>query len=127
MLTSAGARAVGLQGQVGALAPGELADLVIFDTEGRRSLGEILERSALPQTLAVLIGGRIASAPLAWSGPLAAARSMQRRPAQPAASSAWWAARMRSSRSRRCCSKAVYTIDDARLCRPQPTDDCVTP
>ena len=64
MITSSHA----LAGQVGALARGEWADLVILDTEGRRSLADVLAQSALPQTLAVMVAGRVASAPLAWAG-----------------------------------------------------------
>lgn len=83
MMTSEGARAVGLQGAIGALAPGEWADLVIFDTEGRTALDQILERTALRQTLAVMIGGRIASAPQAWAWPVATAGSMRQRTTRP--------------------------------------------
>ncbi len=127
MLTTAGARAVGLQGQVGALAPGELADLVIFDTEGRRSLGEILERSALPQTLAVLIGGRIASAPLAWSGRLPQLDQCSADPRNLCGIERLVCGANAQRPLATLLQQAVYTIDDARLCRPQPTDDCVTP
>lgn len=125
MMTSGGASAVGLQGQVGNLAPGEWADIALFDTEGRRSLAELLERTALKQTLAVWVGGRIASAPLAWSGRLpqldncaSDTRNLCGMPRLVCGANA-------PQRLEQLLKQAVYTIDDQRLCAPQPTDYCV--
>lgn len=125
MMTVDGARAVGLGGQVGALAPGEWADLVILDTEGRRSLGEVLARTALPQTLAVMVGGRLASAPLDWDGRLA---QLPRCSADPRALCGLPRLVCGASAQRPLAlllQQPAYTLDDSRLCRPQPTDDCV--
>ncbi|WP_313919047.1 amidohydrolase family protein [Tahibacter sp.] len=125
MMTAGAASAVGLQGQVGSLAPGEWADLVVFDTEGRLSLADVLEHSALPQTLAVLIGGRIASAPPYWAGHLPQLDNCSIDPRQ-------LCGRARvvcGADARRPLSTVLqpspYSIDDTRLCQPQPTDDCV--
>jgi hypothetical protein len=125
MMTENGARAIGLQGVVGKLAVGEHADMVMFDTLGRRSLGEVLENSALAETIVVFIDGRAASFPRAWDGKLAQLDNCSPDP------------RDLCGRQRIVCGanalrdldqllrQATYTIDDEKICRPQPTDDCV--
>ena len=125
MMTVDGARAVGLQGQVGALVPGEMADLVIFDTQGRRGLGDILEQSALPQTLAVFIAGRVASAPLAWAGRLPALEHCSADPRKLCGQERLVCGANEQRPLATLLRQTTYTIDDERLCRPQPTDDCV--
>jgi len=125
MMTADGARAVGLAGQVGALAHGEWADLLILDTEGRGSLAEILAQSALPQTLAVMVGGRLSSAPLAWAG-----RWPQLDHCSPDPRNLCGVQRLICGANaqrplEQLLRQATYTIDDSRLCRPQATDDCV--
>lgn len=125
MMAENGAKAVGLQGQVGKLAVGEYADIVILDSAGRRSLGDVLENSALKETLAVFIAGRAASFPSAWAGKL------------PQLDNCAPDSRNLCGQQRTVCGanpqrnlgqllqQAVYTIDDAKICAPQPTDDCV--
>lgn len=125
MMTSDGARAVGLAGQVGALAHGEWADLVILDTEGRRSLGEILAQSALPQTLAVLVGGRVSSAPIAWAGHLPQLEGCSPDPRELCGTPRLVCGANAQRPLQQLLRQATYTIDDSRLCRPQATDDCV--
>ena len=125
MLTVDGARAVGLAGQVGALAAGEWADLVLLDTEGQRSLGEILARTALPQTLAVMVGGRVSSAPLAWAGRLPQLDSCSPDPRDLCGSQRLICGANPQRPLANLLQQATYTIDDSRICRPQPTDDCV--
>jgi hypothetical protein len=125
MMTSDGARAVGLQGHVGALAPGEWADVVVFDTEGRLDLADILEHTALPQTMAVLIGGRIASAPAAWAGRLPQLDHCEVDPRDLCGAKRLVCGANGQRPLARLLQQTVYTIDDSRLCRPQPTDDCV--
>lgn len=125
MMTSGGARAVGLQGQVGSLMPGELADLVMLDTEGRRSLGEVLERSALPQTLAVMVGGRVASAPLAWAGRLPQLDNCSPDPRSLCGTARLVCGANGERPLSQLLRQTTYKIDDSRLCTPQPTDDCV--
>ncbi len=126
MMTSQGARAVGLAGQVGALAPGEWADLVILDTEGRRGLGEILARTALPQTLAVLVGGRVASAPIAWAGRLPQLDRCSPDPRDLCGVQRLVCGANAQRPIGQLLQQVTYTLDDSRLCRPQATDDCVT-
>ena len=125
MMTSDGAKAVGLQGHVGALTPGEWADVVIFDTEGRRNLSEVLANTALPQTLAVLIGGRVAMTPAAWAGLLPQLENCSVDPRDLCGSQRLVCGANAQRPVSKLLQQAVYTIDDSRLCRPQPTDDCV--
>ncbi|HYD79428.1 MAG TPA: amidohydrolase family protein [Paucimonas sp.] len=125
MMTENGAQAVGLQGQVGALAVGELADLVLLDTGGRRSLGEVLERSALAETVAVFVGGRAASFPRAWEGKLAQLENCSPDPRDLCGQQRTVCGVNPARGLDRLLGQAAYTIDDARICRPQPTDDCV--
>lgn len=125
MMTSDGARAVGLGGHVGALAPGEWADVVIIDTEGRRSLADILAHTALPQTMAVMVGGRIASAPAAWAGRLPQLDHCAPEPRDLCGVQRVVCGANAQRSIEQLLKQATYTIDDARLCQPQPTDDCV--
>ncbi|WP_257385604.1 amidohydrolase family protein [Tahibacter caeni] len=125
MMTAGGARAVGLQGQVGALAPAEWADLVLLDTEGRRSLAEVLERSALPQIIAVAIGGRLASAPSSWAGRLPQLENCGVDPRRLCGTERLVCGVDGGRSLTALLQQAAYTIDDTRLCHPQPTDDCV--
>jgi cytosine/adenosine deaminase-related metal-dependent hydrolase len=125
MMTSDGAKAVGLQGHVGALAAGEWADVVIFDTAGRRNLSEILENSALPETLAVLIGGRAAMTPATWAGKLPQLENCSVDPRDLCGSQRLICGANSQRPVSKLLQQAVYTIDDGRLCRPQPTNDCV--
>jgi hypothetical protein len=125
MMTSNGARAVGLGGHVGALAAGEWADVVIFDTEGRRSLADILARTALPQTMAVMVGGRIASAPAAWAGQLPQLEHCAPEPRDLCGVQRIVCGANAQRPIVQLLKQPAYTIDDSRLCRPQPTDDCV--
>ncbi|WP_269533553.1 amidohydrolase family protein [Chitinimonas sp. BJYL2] len=125
MMTSNGARAVGLQGQIGKLAPGEWADVVMIDTEGRRDLGAVLANTALKQTLAVMVGGRFASYPTAWGE---AVPRLDRCASDP---------RDLCGQQRTVCGAAaerslgqllkqpVYTINESSLCAPASTEDCV--
>jgi cytosine/adenosine deaminase-related metal-dependent hydrolase len=125
MMTSDAARAVGLQQQVGALAAGEWADLVVFDTEGSRSLAAILARTALRQTLAVMVGGRIASAPLAWAGALPQLDNCSADPRDLCGQQRLVCGANSARPLAGLLRQAVYTLDDSRLCQPQTTDDCV--
>jgi cytosine/adenosine deaminase-related metal-dependent hydrolase len=125
MMTENGAAAVGLQGQIGKLAAGESADLVILDTRGRRSLGEILESSALAETLAVFIGGRAASFPSAWEGKLAQLENCSRDPRDLCGQQRTVCGANPQRSLEQLLKQPLYTIDDARICRPQPTDDCI--
>jgi cytosine/adenosine deaminase-related metal-dependent hydrolase len=125
MLTADGARAVGLAGQLGTLAPGEWADLVLIDTEGQRSLGEILARTALPQTLAVMVGGRVASAPLAWAGQLPQLDHCSADPRALCGVPRLVCGAQAQRPLATLLQGSTYTLDDSRLCKPQPTDDCV--
>jgi cytosine/adenosine deaminase-related metal-dependent hydrolase len=125
MMTENGAKAVGLQGQIGKLAIGEYADIVILDTDGRRSLGDVLENSALHETIAVFIGGKAASFPVAWESKL------------PTLDKCSLDSRNLCGQTRIVCGadsnhnlnqllkQATYSIDDTKICTPQPTDDCV--
>lgn len=125
MMTSEGARAVGLQGAIGALAPGEWADLVIFDTEGRTALGPILEHTALRQTVAVMIGGRLASAPPAWAGRWPELDRCVNEPRDLCGMPRMVCGANAQRPIEQLLRQAVYRIDDSRICAPQPTDDCV--
>jgi len=125
MMTEGGARAVGLQGQVGSLAVGELADMVIFDTRGRRSLGEVLEHSALAETVAVFVGGRAASFPRAWEGRLPQLANCAPDPRDLCGQQRTVCGASAERPLGTLLRQTVYTIDDGKICRPQPTDDCV--
>ena len=125
MMTSGAARAVGLQGQVGALAPGEVADIVLIDTEGRSTLADILQASALKQTLAVFIGGRAASLPTAWAGKLPQLDNCAADPRDLCGGRRTVCGINPQRPLDRLLQQAVYTIDDTKTCTPQPTDDCV--
>lgn len=125
MMTSEGARAVGLQGAIGALAPGEWADLVIFDTEGRTALDQILERTALRQTLAVMIGGRIASAPQAWAGQWPQLDRCDNEPRDLCGSPRMVCGASAQRPIAQLLRQSLYRIDDRMICDPLPTDDCV--
>ncbi|GAB3242837.1 amidohydrolase family protein [Chitinimonas naiadis] len=125
MATSGGAKAVGLQDQLGALTVGQQADIVLLDSQGATSLGQALERAALAQTVAVFIGGKAANFPTVWAGrlpqTLAGCASDPRDlcgqqrtvcgadPAHPLGS---------------LLQQAVYTINDAKLCQPQAVAVC---
>lgn len=126
MATRNAARAVGLEGQLGSLSPGRLADMALIDAQGRRSLGEVLARAADKETLAVFIAGKGASFPSSWTEKLPGTlENCQEDP------------RALCGEQRMICGAAnarplaallalkTYVIDDAKLCRPQPTDDCV--
>lgn len=125
MLTRGPARAVGLQGQVGALAAGEWADLVLWDTEGRSTLAEVLAHTALAQTLGVWVGGRIASAPPAWAARLPQLAGCAPDPRQLCGQERMVCGGDPQVPLERLLQQAAYTLDDARLCKPQATDDCV--
>ncbi|MBI3369078.1 MAG: amidohydrolase family protein, partial [Burkholderiales bacterium] len=125
MLTENGARAVGLQGQVGTLAPGEWADIVLIDTEGRRALGDILAASALKQTLAVFIAGRAANLPASWAGQLPQLDGCAPDPRDLCGVQRVVCGANAQRPLAQLLRQSVYTIDDAKTCAPQPTDDCV--
>ena len=125
MMTSDGAKAVGLQGHIGALAPGEWADLVIFDTEGRTALGDILEQTALRQTVAVMIGGRLASAPQAWAGQWPQLETCSPEPRDLCGTQRMVCGANPQRTVQQWLKQSTYRIDDSRICVPQLTDDCV--
>ncbi|MFO1328975.1 MAG: amidohydrolase family protein [Rubrivivax sp.] len=125
MMTRDAARAVGLQGQIGALAPGELADLLLVDTQGARDLGEVLAKTALPQTLAVMVAGRLASAPRSWQGRLPQLENCAPDPRDLCGGQRVVCGASAQRPLDLLLRQSAYTIDDARLCTPQPTDDCV--
>lgn len=126
MMTRGGAQAVGLGGQLGALSPGQWADLVILDTEGRRSLGEILQRAALPQTVAVMVAGRLSSGPADWLDRVPQLDHCAVDPRQLCGQARLVCGADEARPLGQLLQQAAYTLDDGRLCRPQPTDDCVT-
>lgn len=125
MMTENGAKAVGLQGQVGKLAAGEFADFVILDSAGRRSLGDILENSALKETLAVFIGGRAASFPSAWAGRLPQLDNCATDPRDLCGQQRTVCGANVQRSLGQLLQQPTYSIDDAKICVPQPTDDCV--
>lgn len=125
MMTSGAARAVGLQGQVGSLTPGEIADLVMFDTEGRNTLGEVLQQTAMRQTLAVMVGGRLAHGPLPWAGLLPQLENCSPDPRSMCGVERLVCGASGDRPLSRLLQQATYTIDDRRACVPQATDDCV--
>ncbi|MGZ3790138.1 MAG: amidohydrolase family protein [Bacteriovorax sp.] len=126
MATENGAKAVGLNGQVGRLDVGELADLILIDSRGAMSLKTILDQTALPDILAVFVGGRGASFPTNWADILT--KKMENCAVDP---------RNLCGQSRMICGassarpiakliqQSTYTIDEEKLCAPRPTDDCV--
>jgi len=125
MLTENGAKAVGLQGQIGRLAVGELADAVIIDTEGRRSLSELLDKTALKQTVAVFVGGKAASFPSAWAGKLPQLDNCASDPRDLCGQQRTVCGANAQRPLSQLLKQAIYTIDDAKICTPQPTNDCV--
>ena len=125
MMTENGAKAVGLQGQIGKLAVGEYADIVILDSAGRRSLGEVLENSALKQTIAVFIGGRAASFPSAWAGKLPVLDNGAPDPRDLCGQQRTVCGANAQRSLTQLLQQATYTIDDVEICTPQPTDDCL--
>ncbi len=125
MMTVEAARAVGLEGRLGTLAPGEFADMVVFDTEGRTDLREILERTALRQTVAVFVGGKVASAPADWQGRLPQLDNCSVDPRALCGASRLVCGANAQRPLGQLLQQAFYTIDDARICEPQATDDCV--
>lgn len=127
MLTENGAKAVGLQGQIGRLAVGEWADLVILDTEGRRSLGDLLAQTALKQTVAVFVGGRAASFPTAWAAKLPQLDNCAPDPRDLCGQARTVCGANAQRSLGQLLKQSVYTIDDAKICTPQATNDCVAP
>jgi len=125
MMTENGAKAVGLQGQIGKLAVGEYADIVILDSAGLRSLGEVLENSALKETIAVFIGGRAASFPSAWVGWLPVLDICAPDPRDLCSQQRMVCGANAQRTLTQLLQQSTYTIDDAKICTPQPTDDCV--
>lgn len=125
IMTENGAKAVGLQGQVGKLAVGEYADVVILDSAGRRSLGEVLENSALKETLAVFISGRAASFPSIWTGKLPQLDNCTVDPRDLCGHQRTVCGANVQRSLGQLLQQATYSIDDAKICIPQPTDDCV--
>ncbi|MEH6459622.1 amidohydrolase family protein [Chitinimonas sp. JJ19] len=125
MMTENAAAAVGLQGQLGKLAVGEQADFVLFDTEARPSLGAVLEHSALRQTLAVFIGGRAASLPSSWAGKLPQLEHCMADPRDLCGQQRTICGAHPQRNLAQLLQQATYTIDDAKICQPQPTNDCV--
>jgi cytosine/adenosine deaminase-related metal-dependent hydrolase len=125
MLTENGAKAVGLKGQIGKLAVGEYADIVILDSAGRRRLDEVLENSALKETIAVFIGGRAASFPSAWAGKLPVLDNCDPDPRDLCGQQRMVCGANAQRSLTQLLKQPTYTIDDAKICTPQPTDDCV--
>jgi large repetitive protein len=125
MMTENGAKAVGLQGQIGKLAVGEYADFVILDSAGRHSLGEVLENSALKETIAVFIGGRAASFPSAWVGKLPELDNCSPDPRDLCGQQRTVCGGDSQRSLTQLLQQSTYTIDDTKICVPQPTDDCV--
>ena len=125
MMAENGAKAVGLQGQIGKLAVGEYADIVILDTGGHRSLGEVLENSALKETIAVFIGGRAASFPSAWAGNLPTLDNCAADPRNLCGQQRTVCGANPQRSLNQLLQQSIYKIDDAKICTPQPTDDCV--
>jgi cytosine/adenosine deaminase-related metal-dependent hydrolase len=125
MMTENGAKAIGLRGVVGKLAVGEHADIVMFDTQGRRSLGDVLENSALADTIAVFIDGRAASFPRAWDGKLAQLDNCSPDPRDLCGQQRIVCGANAQHSLDQLLQQVTYTIDDAKICRPLPTDDCV--
>jgi hypothetical protein len=99
--------------------------LVMFDTEGRRTLGEVLQQTALRQTLAVMVGGRLANGPLSWSGRLPQLENCSPDPRSLCGVPRLVCGANADRPLSRLLQQATYTIDDSRTCAPQPTDDCV--
>jgi len=97
----------------------------MLHTEGRRILGEVLERSALPQTLAVMVGGRLASAPLAWEGRLPRLAQCSADPRSLSGVARLVCGANRERTLSQLLQQATYRIDDSRICTPLRTDDCV--
>jgi large repetitive protein len=126
MMTENGAKAVGLQGQIGKLAVGEYADIVIFDSMGRRSLGEVLENSALKETIAVFIAGRAASFPNDWDKKLPELENCAYDPRDLCGQKRIICGADVQHSLQQLLMQPTYTIDDAKICTPQPTNDCVT-
>ncbi|MFC4160340.1 amidohydrolase family protein [Chitinimonas lacunae] len=126
MATAGGADAVGLKGRIGRLLPGENADLVLIDSQGANSLARVLEGAALRETLAVFIGGRAAMFPTDWDSRLTAKQERcETDPRQLCGQSRVVCGANPQRPLARLLAQATYSIDDARLCRPAPTDDCV--
>ncbi len=125
MMTRDAARAVGLQGQLGSLEPGEYADIVLIDTEGARSLDAVLARTALPQTLAVFVAGRLAEAPGTWTGQWPQLENCAIDPRNLCGGSRIVCGANAQRPLAQLLQQATYTLDDARICKPQSTDDCV--
>lgn len=126
MATAGGADAIGLKGKIGRLAVGESADLVLIDSQGKTGLAAALEGAALKETLAVFIAGRAAAFPTDWDGKLAAKQERcETDPRQLCGQSRIVCGANPDRPLAKLLAQAVYSIDDARLCRPAATDDCV--
>lgn len=114
-----------MQGQTDRLASGEYADMVMFDTRGRMGLGEILENSALAETIAVFIGRHSASFPHTWYGKLTQFQNCSHDPRDLCGQQCIVCGTEAQHGLDQLLRQDVYTIDDARICRPQQTDDCI--
>lgn len=124
-MTENGAKAIGLQGQIGKLAVGEYADIVILDSAGRRSLSEVFQNSALKETIAVFIGGRAASFPSAWAGKLPELENCSADPRDLCGQKRMVCGANVQRGLTQLLQQSIYTIDDSKICIPQPTDDCI--
>lgn len=125
MMTSGGAKAVGLQEKLGSLSPGQLADFVVIDTNGARSLADVLTSTGQQATLAVFVAGRAASLPTSWAGKLPQLDHCASDPRDLCGQQRTICGVNAARPLAKLLEQATYHIDDAKLCRPLPTDDCV--
>lgn len=124
IMTNNGAKAVGLQDEIGRLAAGQMADLVIFDTQGRNSLAELLASSALQQTIAVFVGGRAANIPPHWLAKLPTLEHCIADPRDLCGQKRVVCGANQSNRLKTILGQQMYSIDDNQICAPAPTNDC---
>ncbi len=125
MVTKNAAQAVGLDDQLGELKAGRLADFIVINTEGMRSLSSILNQTTYAQIIAVFISGRGAMFPLHWKKTLPwTLKSCAQDPRNLCGQSRMICGANPKRSLESLLSDKTYQIKDSILCHAESCDQC---